>query len=98
MSEELNDSAMGSAGAMAGSAVAPNARFATALRRLVASAPVLRTNTLIVTHKTNIQDAFGKPFADIKEGESLLFRPGTPMPVARVQASDWIALAPSNPR
>jgi hypothetical protein len=58
--------------------------------------PEPRTNTLVVTHKTNIQDAFGKTWADIKEGESLLFKPdgsGSSAPVARVPASDWIALA-----
>jgi phosphohistidine phosphatase SixA len=94
--EELNDSGMGSASAMSGSSVTGNQRSATTLRQLVATRPELRTNTLVVTHKTNIQDAFGNTWADIKEGESLLFRPdgsGSLTPVARVQASDWIALA-----
>jgi broad specificity phosphatase PhoE len=96
--EELNDSGMGSASAMAGSSVTGNQRYATALRQLVAARPEFRTNTLIVTHKTNIRDAFGKMWADIKEGESLLFKPdgsGSPTPVVRVEASDWIALAHS---
>ena len=96
--EELNDSGMGSASAMAGSSVTGNQRSATAFRQLVATRPELHTNTLIVTHKTNIQDAFGDTWADIKEGESLLFKPdgsGSLTPVARVQASDWIALAHS---
>jgi len=67
--EELNDSGMGSASAMAGSSVTGNQRYATTLRQLVATRPAFRTNTLIVTHKTNISDAFGKMWADIKEGE-----------------------------
>ena len=94
--EELNDSGMGSASAMAGSAITGNQRYATTLRQLAATRPESRTNTLIVTHKTNIRDAFGKMAADIKEGESLLFKPDgsdSPAPVARVEASEWIALA-----
>jgi broad specificity phosphatase PhoE len=94
----LNDSSMGSPSAMAGSSVTGNLRFATALRQLVNTRPDLHTNTVVVTHKTNIQDAFGKMWADIKEGESLLFKPdgsGSLKPVARVQASDWIALSHS---
>lgn len=97
--QELTDSGMGSASAMAGSSATGNARYATALRELVATRPQHRTNTLIVTHKTNIQDAFGKQWAaDIKEGESLLFKPdgpATPIPIARVEASDWATLARS---
>jgi len=96
--EELTDSGLGSASAMAGSSVTGNLRSATALRQLVNTRPDFHTNTLVVTHKTNIQDAFGKMWADITEGESLLFKPdgfGSSTPVARVQASDWIALAHS---
>jgi hypothetical protein len=44
-------------------------------------------------------DCFPAKFAcRIKEGESLLFKPdgsGSLKPVARVQASDWIALSHS---
>jgi len=93
---ELNDSSMGSASAMTGSAVTTNLRSATALRQLVNARPEPGTNTLIVTHKTNIQDAFGKMWADVQEGESLLFRPdgsGGHEPVARIPSGDWIALA-----
>jgi hypothetical protein len=97
--EELNDSGMGSAAAMAGSSVTGNQRYAATLRQLVATRPEFRTNTLIVTHKTNIRDAFGKTWADIKEGESLLFKQdsfdATRTPVLRVEASEWIALAKS---
>ena len=51
---------------------------------------------MIVTHKTNIQDAFGKPASEVKEGEALLFKPDgsvNPVPAARVEANDWIKLA-----
>lgn len=96
--EELNDSGMGLASAMAGSSVTGNQRYATTMRQLVATRPEFHTNTLIVTHKTNIRNAFGEMWADIKEGESLLFKPDrsdSPTPVARVKASEWIALAHS---
>jgi broad specificity phosphatase PhoE len=94
--EALNDSSAGSASAMAGSSSTGNQRYAAALRQLVATPPLPRTNTLIVTHKTNIQDAFGRTLADIKEGESVLIKPGasgSPAIVARIRASDWITLA-----
>jgi broad specificity phosphatase PhoE len=93
---ELNDSSMGSTSAMTGSAVTGNLRSAAALRQLVNARPDPGTNTLVVTHKTNIQDAFGKAWADIREGESLLFRPDGSdghEPLARIPANDWIALA-----
>ena len=39
------------------------------------SAPDSGTNTLIVTHKPNIRDAFGKDWFEIKEGEASIFKP-----------------------
>lgn len=84
---------------MAGSSVTGNPRYAAALRELVATRPVLDTNTLIVGHKTNIREAFGKTWADIKDGESLVFKPESfetnCTPLLRVEASGWIALAQS---
>lgn len=59
-------------------------------------APAAGTDNLLVTHKPNIADAFGKEFADVKEAETLIYRPnpaGPPTLVARVQASEWIAAA-----
>src|SRR6266704_3450517 len=47
-------------------------------------------NTLLVTHKPNILDAFGKDWFEVKEGEATIFRPdgaGKAVPIARVQAS-----------
>jgi phosphohistidine phosphatase SixA len=68
-----------------------NNRRAAALRALVATAPDVGTNTLIVTHKPNILDAFGKDWFEIKEGEASIFKPegGAFTPVARVQIGQW---------
>ena len=41
---------------------------------------------------------FGKDFADVREGEALVFKPsasGPPVLAARVQANEWIAQAGS---
>jgi hypothetical protein len=94
--DALNDSGQGSASAMTGASATANARYALVLQEFASTRPQFHTTTLIVTHKTNIQDAFGRKFADIKEGESLLLRPdewGSFAPVTRVEADDWIALA-----
>lgn len=64
-----------------------NKRRAAALMALLASAPAQGTNTLIVSHRPNLQDAAGKAFGDVAEGEMVIFRPlgdGTFEPVARV--------------
>ena len=71
-----------------------NSRRAQALRTLVATTPDAGTNTLIVTHKPNILDAFGKDWFEIKEGEATVFKPdgtGKAAPVARVQIGEWAA-------
>jgi len=68
-----------------------NNRRTQAFRALVATAPDTGTNTLIVTHKPNILDAFGKDWFEIKEGEASIFKPeGTGFAlVARVQIGQW---------
>ena len=69
-------------------------RIGNAVRALVNKAPANGTNNLLITHKTNIADAFGKEFGDIKEGEALIYQPnpsGSPTLVGRVQASEWTA-------
>ena len=80
-----------------GLVVSPNEnnRRTQALRALVAAPPDPGTNTLIVTHKPNILDAFGKDWFEIKEGEASIFKPanGTYVMVARVQIGQW-AMAP----
>jgi phosphohistidine phosphatase SixA len=94
---ELTDSGAGSAAAMANPNGA-NAIIGNAFRALVNKALVTGTNTLLVTHKPNIADAFGKELGDVKEAETLIFRPnpaGPPTLVGRVQASEWLVQAGS---
>ena len=74
-----------------------NTRRAKALRELAATAPDPGTNTLIVSHKPNIIDAFGKDWFEIKEGEASVFKPdgrGGFALVGRVQIGDWRAAKP----
>jgi phosphohistidine phosphatase SixA len=75
-----------------------NDRRAEALKKMVATMPVAGKNTLIVTHKPNILDAFGKDWFEVKEGEASVFKPdssGKANLVGRVQAVDWIKAASS---
>jgi len=75
-----------------------NDRRAAAFRKLVATPPEAGTNTLIVSHKPNIIDAFGKDWFEIREGEASVFRPdgaGGAKLVLRLQAADWIKAAAS---
>ena len=73
-----------------------NDRRAEALKKLAGIMPAQGKNTLIVTHKPNILDAFGKDWFEVKEGEASVFKPdgsGKAVLVARVQAVDWIKAA-----
>jgi phosphohistidine phosphatase SixA len=73
-----------------------NNRRTAALRKLAASAPPAGTNAVIVTHKPNIMDAFGKDWFDVREAEASVFRPngtGGFTLVMRVHAADWSKLA-----
>jgi phosphohistidine phosphatase SixA len=75
---------------------AENARRAKVLKTLATVVPEAGTNTLLVTHKPNILDAFGKDWFESKEGEASVFRPdgsNNLVLVARVQAADWISAA-----
>ena len=77
-----------------GQVVSPNEnnRRAQAFRALVAVPPDSGTNTLIVTHKPNIIDAFGKDWFEIREGEASIFKPdgaGKAALVGRVVIDDW---------
>jgi broad specificity phosphatase PhoE len=89
---ELTDSGAGNPSAMARPGGGGNAALGRALRQLANSAPKPGTNTIIVTHKTNIGDAFGKDWNDVKEGEASVFKPGSSEAtlVARIQAVDFI--------
>ena len=50
-----------------------NNRRAAAFRKLASAAPAAGTNVVIVSHKPNIIDAFGKDWFEIKEGEATIF-------------------------
>ena len=72
---------------------AENDRRAKALRKLATQKPAAGVNTLIVTHKPNILDAFGEDWFDSKEGEASVFKPdgsNNLALVARLQATDWL--------
>jgi phosphohistidine phosphatase SixA len=92
---ELTDSGAGSASAMANPS-GSNSKVGIAIRSLVNKIPAVGTNNLVVTHKTNIADAFGKSLSDIKEGEALVYKPDTPgLPkfVGRIRPEEWAAEA-----
>jgi broad specificity phosphatase PhoE len=89
----LTDSSAGSAPGMA-NPTGGNTKAGHALRELVDAAPKAGTDTLLVTHKTNITDAFGKDFSDVQEGEALVYKSNASGPstfVARIKPADWIA-------
>jgi hypothetical protein len=74
-----------------------NAKIVSAIQSLVNKAPA--TNNMLVTHKTNIADAFGKSFGNAKEGETLVYKPNPSSPptlVGRVKANDWMTQAGSS--
>jgi len=80
-----------------GLVVSPNEnnRRAAAFRKLASTVPPAGSNVVIVSHKTNIIDAFGKDWFEIKEGEATIFKPdGTSYKVvARVQMDEWPRIA-----
>src|SRR5262245_4095583 len=68
-----------------------NDRRMEAMLKLAATAPPAGTNVIVVSHKPNILDAFGKDWFDVREGEASAFKPdgsGGYKLLARVQASD----------
>jgi phosphohistidine phosphatase SixA len=81
-----------------GLVVSPNEnnRRTAAMKKLSATAPPAGTNVVLVSHKPNILDAFGKDWFDLREGEASIFKPdgnGGAKFVARVPAADWGKLA-----
>ncbi|MFL6834644.1 MAG: histidine phosphatase family protein [Xanthobacteraceae bacterium] len=76
-----------------------NNRRAQALRKLAATVPPAGTNIVVVTHKPNILDAFGKEWFDVREGEASVFQPGGGgyKLIVRVQADEWSKLAQAAP-
>jgi phosphohistidine phosphatase SixA len=76
-----------------------NNRRAAALRKMASTMPPAGTNMIVVTHKPNILDAFGKDWFDVREGEASVFKPdgnGGYKTVGRIQAGDWGKLAQGN--
>ena len=93
--DALTDSSAGSASGMANPS-GGNAKAGATLRELVNAAPQAGTNNLLVTHKTNIADAFGKDASDVQEGEAFVYESNGSGPstfVARIKAADWAAQA-----
>ena len=76
-----------------------NYRRSQALRRLAGTAPPAGTNTIVISHKPNILDAFGKDFFDVREGEAAVFQPsgGGYKLIVRVQPDEWSKLAQAAP-
>jgi broad specificity phosphatase PhoE len=83
----------------AGPAVSPdeNERRANVLRDLVGFHKAADGNLVIVTHKPNLVEAFGKDWVNVREGEASVFEPdfagaGYKL-IARVPADQWSRLA-----
>ena len=80
-----------------GLVVSPNEnnRRAAAFRKLASTVPPAGSNVVIVSHKPNIIDAFGKDWFEIKEGEATIFKPdgAAYKVVARVQMDEWPRIA-----
>ena len=73
-----------------------NARRTQALRKLAGTPPPAGSNVVIVSHKPNIMDAFGKDWFDVREGEASVFKPdgnGGYKPVVRIKADEWSGLS-----
>src|SRR4030081_945590 len=69
---------------------------AAAFRKLVGVPPMAGSNVVIVSHKPNIVDAFGKDWFDVREGEASVFKPdgnGGYNVIVRIQANEWGKLA-----
>jgi phosphohistidine phosphatase SixA len=72
-----------------------NDRRAASLRKMATTMPAAGKNMLIVTHKPNIIDAFGKDWFEVKEGEASIFKPDRSSKVilvARIKATEWVSV------
>ena len=89
--DALTDSSNASASGMANPAGA-NAKVGQAVRQLIDVPPKAGTNTVLITHKTNIADAFGKEAGDVQEGEAFIYKAdglGPAAFVGRIKVADW---------
>jgi phosphohistidine phosphatase SixA len=74
----------------------PSGKRAAWLREQVAHSPNTGTNTLIVTHFPNINEAFSKNAVELADGEALIFQPdghGAVIFVGRIKIDEWPQLA-----
>ena len=93
--DALTDSSNASASGMANPTGA-NAKAGQAVRQLVDAPPKAGSNNFLVTHKTNIADAFGKEAGDVGEGEAFVYKAGSSGPATfagRLKPADWSAKA-----
>jgi phosphohistidine phosphatase SixA len=70
----------------------PSGARAAWLRETVAHSPDAGTNTLIVTHFPNINEAYSKDAAELADGEALIFHPdghGAVVFVGRIKIDEW---------
>jgi phosphohistidine phosphatase SixA len=96
--DALTDSGAGSVSGMANPA-GTNAKARSAMRELFNKVYEAGTNVLLVTHKTNFADAFGKEAGDVQEAEAFVYKPNVAGPatfVGRIKAEDWTNLENSN--
>ena len=73
-----------------------NARRVAVLKKLVETPPTAGTTVIVVTHKPNIMETFGKDWFEVREGEATIFRPqqgGGTVLVARVLIEEWPSIA-----
>lgn len=72
-----------------------NRRRSEALRKLVIQPVPAGETRLLVTHKINLMNAFGKEWFDVKEGEASIFRVenGAYSLMWRVQMDEWSRIA-----
>jgi len=70
-------------------------RRASALKQLLAAPINDGTVRLLVTHRANITQAFGKEWFEVREGEASIFKVanGSYSLVARIQIEDWARIA-----
>jgi phosphohistidine phosphatase SixA len=70
-------------------------RRASALKQLLAAPLTAGSNRLLITHRINLMQSFGKEWFDVKEGEASVFRidNGAYTLLARLQLADWTRIA-----
>jgi phosphohistidine phosphatase SixA len=99
LKDTLTDSGAGNPSSMA-NPTGKNAQAGKSLRALTDVPPEQSSNNLVVTHKTNITDAFGKDFSDIGEGEAVVlrFKAGSSSStfVRLILAKDWTTVRSSD--